>query len=484
MKSPLIYGIVCAVACIGVVLVCLSGTFASAAYDPVDYRGVTSAHFEASNIDGILETFLSENPDRTARPGDSTEKVNNPADPDGAPIVLSVGERAAAEWLETSLKEILGDAGTVETSKYTHRVKEHLGSALGSDVFNVRNVTARIAAPMSASGKKIVIGTNYDNNHTAVSVSGYGKNGSEYVYFYGTKAEGAVLSGTGVATALALASYFARDDVRARLPLDVEFAFYGMSAYDNFGSHIYEANCRDDIAIAFNLGRLGSDKLYAYFDESSTAHGRFVMETARSLGYGDYISEPSVLQGDVSEKNTDVLPYTPPALRGDAAAFYGKHPVCSLTSAVDSAFWLSDKDVAGGDSVAGTNADTLSVLREKHPNYADQLAVAAEVIASSVLREGFVEACAEGEKSVGGYAWLGVPLVGTLTVIVLAGAVLAVSVAVGNRMRKKYASAPPPEQSVKVEVFGAEYENTPNGKDGSGGSDDPFDEDFLNGGKR
>lgn len=424
--------------CAAVLLACV-GVFAGCGSAQTE----TSATklFTAAAMEKELTEFLSANPDRTSQ----TKKATDGKD----------GEEIASEWLETRLSGVLG-ADNVARQRFTPPTSETYG-----DEFESYNVVGTVYADEGKNPEnyRIVIGANYDNEYATVKMGQYNAN-----YFTGTEAEGAMANGTGVATVLALADYFAQGSVRARLTVDIDFAFYGMGCINFGGSAKYlnslGATGKNKLLLAVNVDGLGGDKLFAYFDEVRTPHGDFILGAAKDAGVGGAVSEPPAMTVDMAYQYVDALPYTPYPLISDASTFFGGYNVCALTSGSDNTFFLYERENADGDNISYTSADTLEILKRRNKNYAAQMAVAAETVATAVLKDGFTEACLSSKAQIGGYAWLNYPLVGYITVAVLSLIATVLIVVLVRRYEKNHKDDDPQiKRNVKVAVFGMDYEH-------------------------
>ena len=445
--------------CAAVLLVFVGATTGCAAATAGE---AATALFTASAMEKELSDFLAANPDRTSQ----TKK-----DADGKD-----GEEIASEWLETTLGDIVG-AANVSRKSFSHTVEGY------GDEFESFNVVGTVSADeaRNADGYRIVIGANYDNEYATVRMSGYNAN-----YFTGKNAEGAMANGTGVATVLQLARYFARESVRSQLTVDIDFAFYGMGCIDLYGSSYYRNGLgetgRSKLLLAVNIESLGGDKLFAYFDETATAHGKFILGAAKDAGVGGAISEPPAMAADLGYEFTDALPYTPFPLISDASTYFGNHNICALTSGTDNTFFLYERESESGENIAFTGADTLTTLKSRNPAYASQMAVAAETIATAVTKDGFVQTCRDSMAGIGGYAWMNYPLAGYITVAVLSLIATVIIVVLVRRYESKHREDPEIRRNVKVAVFGMDYEE-PKDDDvfvdiRSHASDDPFADAF------
>lgn len=393
--------------------------------------------FTADDMEDALKEFVKACPDRTSQ--------TRAAVPDGED-----GEKIAADWIQTKLESFMPEGGVTrqsfdQTTTY-------------GDAFSSQNIIATVRGEVGSNRPRVVIGTHYDNTYSTVAVSG----NSRYVYFEGTKAEGAMDNATGVATLIELAKYLSSDEARAKMAVDIDFVFYGMGEIDFAGSGRYitdlTANGRQSLLLAVNVDRLGGDRIMTYFDEAPTSHGEFILGTAREAGFGGYVAEPSVSQADYATRMLDDLPYTPPYLLSDAGRFYGNFAVCAMTSAADTGFFIGDRETSDSDNISGTSLDTVAGLERVNRDYAKQMAVAAETLALSVTKDGFAEALTESKAAGRGYVWATLPLVGFITVAVLALGALVPIVIIVRKCERKYREMPDPRKNIKVAVFGMDYE--------------------------
>lgn len=393
--------------------------------------------FDEIGMSETLAEFLDACPDRTSQ--------TRTAAPDGED-----GEKKAADWLQTRLSGFMPE-GSVKRQSFDQ-------TTTYGDAFSSQNIIASVRGGVGSSRPRIVIGTHYDNRYSTVAVSG----NSRYVYFNGTNAEGAMDNATGVATLVKLAEYLSAEEVSSQMSVDVDFVFYGMGEIDYAGSGRYitelTANGRQSLLLAINIDRLGGDRIMTYFDEAPTAHGEFILNVAEEAGFGGYVAEPAANQADYASRMLDDLPYTPPYLVSDAGWYYGNFGICAMTSAADSGFFIGDRETSGSENISGTSADTLDGLKRVNGDYAKQMAVAAEMIALSVTKDGFADALNASKAAGRGYAWATFPLVGYITVAVLALGALVPIVIIVRKYERKYSEMPDPKKNVKVAVFGMDYE--------------------------
>lgn len=425
----------------------------------VDYSSVAGEDsgllYSASDMKSLLKEFLQDNADRT-----SLVKERKPEEGDG--------ERKAAEWIADKLEQMTGVRGSVESTG---------DRRIGQDVFSSQNVVYSVKAP-SSSGKRIVIGAHYDNLYADVlSASGRG------YYTLGTNAEGAVGNGAAVATMLEMCRYIGQN--ADRLTADVDFVFYGMGCVDYGGAEAYRESLgesgRANTILAVTLDGLGGDELWMYFDETETAHGEFLMNIASTRGYGEYVSEPPVMQADPAESVTDKLPYTPYALLNESSVYFGSNNICTVTSGSDFTFMLGSEKWYGSSDAEYTSADTLSTLESHNPGYAEQMCIAADALTCALMHPAFAEACTRGNTS--SYAWLTSQVAAYVGGAVLAAGLLVFTILMTRHLKKKYTDHGE-RRNVKVAVFGMDYEDPKEGDvfvdthpGGQQEPEDPFGDD-------
>lgn len=425
------------------------------------YSGVSTPDFDGAAIRDTLERFVTENADRT-----SLTRAEAGEDNDD-------GEARAAQWLMNELETRLPGV-TPEKQGVT------VDTAY-NDRFDSQNVIVHIDADESANPDdlRIVIGTRYDNAYSSVRVSGY----DNYYYVYGTRADGALSSGSGVATVLALAEklYAARDE----LTVDVDIVFYGAGLLGSDGpSHYLSTNLgsadREKLILAVSVEDLGGDELLAYFDEVSTAHGKFILDNAASAGLP--LSERTAFMADMDLPITGVLPYTPYGLTGSAYAYFGEYNVFALGSGANNSFYLYDAESNSRANVRNTSSDTLEALGSNAPEISSQMAVAAQIVYDAVTAEGFRDACVSDMDGINAYAWLNNSIAGYIVVASLSLVALVLIVVFVRRYEGKHRETPEIKRNVKVAVFGMDYED-PNENDvfvdirPRGKPVDPFDID-------
>ncbi|MBR6789026.1 MAG: M28 family peptidase [Clostridia bacterium] len=391
--------------------------------------------FTATSLADLHEDFLKANPNRTSQTK-STEKD---------------GEEKASEWIHNYLSGY--DFDTLSVNKINGHTTTY------GDAFDSQNVVATVYGGKNTTNGKIVIGASYDNVYDTVNIASY--NGMKgYAYFEGSKAEGASCA-TGTATVLALATYFAHPDVKKNLTVDVDFVFYGMSKIDSYGSKKYLSDLgnqgRNNLLLAINVDGLGGDKLHAYFDETARTHGKFIMDVASKAGFDGYLTEPSATQIDYALKLVERLPYTPPSLMSDVVQYFDNYNVCAFTSSAGESFSF-DRESNKGDNLRHTPMDTLSNLKSRNSDYANQMAVVAETVVKSLTAEGFVKAMTDSKAEIGSYAWLTIPLVSSIPIFVICIAVIIPLVIYVRKKEREYATDPKNRPNVKFAVFGMDYE--------------------------
>ena len=428
---------------------CSSADFAAAA------EKITGG-YSASNMAGELEAFLSACPDRTSLSKDESPEEGN-------------GESAAAEYIASRLETLTGTRGDIRTFR----------QRLYGDEFASSNVvyTVKASEANNPEGCKVIIGAHYDNTYLSSPMGGEYRG---YDYFMGTKAEGAMSEGTSVAIMLRMCEYFAQ--ISDELTVDIDFVFYGMGCIEYSGAQKYYESLgetgRSKIKLVVTLDNIGGDDLYMYFDEAPTSHGKFMMGVARSVGYGDYVSEPPAMQTDLPFATVDSLPYTPYALLNDSSVYFDNENVCVMTSGSDNTFLLYRQNGYGKADISGASSDTLENLSQKFPGYADQMSVVADLLTKTVTYEGFAEACGEGRSVSYGF-WTSA-LAAYIVCAVLGLALFGVTLAVVSKLRKKYAE-PSAKHNIKIAVFGMDYEEPKDGDiffDIHSGNEDPFSDAF------
>ncbi len=457
-------------------LILVFSVAALAACGTDDYSSLFSdgaeSKYSAEDMRGTLEEFLSENADRT-----SLVKSFKPESGDG--------ESRAAEWIAARITDMLeqqpDSVGSVRIVSTGER-------RFGVDTFESQNVIYSVPATVP-SGKRIVIGAHYDNLYAdVISATGAG------YYSRGTGAEAAVGNGAAVAVLLEMCRYFGTHELKD-LSVDVDFVFYGMGCLDYGGAQAYRESLgesgRDDLVLAITLDGLGGDKLWMYFDEQETALGKFMTTIAGSLGYGEYIGEPPVMQADVDETLTDKLPYTPQALLNESSVYFDYGNICTITSGSDFTFVFGNGMWYGKENAAYTSRDTLGALEANNPGYAMQMCIAADVLTCAVSHDTFAAACSADN---GSYAWLTSRIAAYAGGALLAAGVLVFSVLMTKHLRKKYSDAEI-KRNIKVAVFGMDYEDPKEGDvfvdirprgggDDGSGSDVPFGDDPFDDGEK
>lgn len=375
----------------------------------------------ASDLTTELNSFMSKNIDRTT---------------------YTDGERAAATYLFNRLL----DMGYTDVGLQNFTATENEVTDLNS-----QNVVARIGST-AANAKNVIIGTYYDNRYS-----------SPYNGVTGDGGEGAMAGGTSVATLLAVAKYFAENDVPALDSVSVTIVFFGASYASNHGAREYlekmTENEYKNTVLMIELQRLCGDHLYAFSDARETEREKFFDRIAADNGLNVYkptskspmITGLSALQG---------VPYYQWAHGGVFGVFFNAGlPTLNLVGANWESANLSDIESASRDNISYSENDTLHNLKRYYPDCAEKMATAATMVIRSITDEEFLEVMQYDRDNFPDTDALSAGWIWYLVVLVAVIIAVAVTVAVNAHLKKKYKIVRQAPPQMKMAVFGMDYED-------------------------
>ena len=350
------------------------------------------------------------------------------------------GEYKAAEYLQTRLVEYgYSDASITDFAVVDN--EHHVTS------YNVEAVYRSQSAGDDA--KNIIIGAYYDNRYGATA--GYNA----------AKSTGALGNCTGVAATLAVAEYL--KEHKPDLGYTVSIVFFGACAYSTYGAEHYYRDMtqveRANTVLMIELQRLGMEHVYAFSDARETKREAFFDAVAERNKLDIYkatqrtpiITGASVLEG---------VPYYSWAHSGLFPVFFNSGiPTLNIIGAD----WET-LDLTDNDRITLTPDDTYKNLVTQYPNYADKMAVAVSLVIKSLESDGFIDAMQYDRDNFPDTDILYKNWIWYLVVLCVALlGMLAVNL-ITIRLGKKYTVMPPAPKTVKMAVFGMDYEDK-NGAD-------------------
>lgn len=392
----------------------------------IDYSGANHA-ISASVMEQKLEEFMNGREDRTS---------------------FTKWESAAADYLYETLVSYGYDDARIEEITVTDGK-----SATRLESQNV------IAAHKSASdgAKNVVIGAYYDNWYSTPYKGAAA----------GTKGDGALSNGTGVATLLAVAEYLKSENIK--LGFDVSIVFFGASATTVTGaSYYYEEHMtaaeRRNTVLMIELQRLGGDHIYAFSDARKTKREGFFDGIASANGLDIY--KPTQKSPVMTMAySLDGIPYLQWAHTGVYSVFFNKSvPTLNLVGGNWETIDMTDAEFADRSSVSFTKNDNMEVLKEYCPDYGDKMATAATLVIKSLTNGEFLETMVYDKENFPDTDILLKQWIWYLIAFAVAMIAAFAMSLVNRRLAKKYPiSAPRQPQQMKMAVFGMEYEDKSSG---------------------
>ncbi|MDE7463790.1 MAG: M28 family peptidase, partial [Clostridiales bacterium] len=335
--------------CVVVMAFALMGCSAGAPkYEPSDPSTFT---ISVDSVTEKLEEFLSD---------DREERTS-----------YSDGERNAAAYLRDTLVGYgYTDDGTEETGmirRFTTKEQVTNNNGTTSTIERSSQNVVAVYEPSALPGthKNVIVGAYYDNRYSSLS----GGNG--------TKSNGALSNGTGVAALLAISEYLQTE--KPKLDFSVTMVFFGASAVNNVGvSKYYDqmtAEEKTNTVLMIELQRLGVDHVYAYTDSRETKRETFFDGVAEKSGLEIYkITQQSpAISGITGGLNG--IPYYQWAMNGTFAVFFNHNiPTLNLVGANWETFGLTDNESSDNDDIELTAHATLENLQKLYPDYGEKIA--------------------------------------------------------------------------------------------------------------
>ena len=418
-----LFKIVSLILCVVIAALCLC---ACSDYGAPDYKtGEPNYAVSQAELESELGAFMSNNIDRTT---------------------YTDGENKAALYLSNRLL----DMGFTDVGLQEFTTAEGDVTGLKS-----QNVVAHIGSGKS-SAKNVILGAYYDNRYKA-PYNGGGYDG----------AEGAISGGTGVATLLVMAKYFADNQAGIADDVRISIVFFGASYVSNNGANAYldemsESEYKNTVLMV-ELQRLGVDHVYAFSDARQTEREKYFDGVAKENGLNIYkpTTQSPVITGLSALKG---VPYYQWAHNGIFSTFFNAGiPTLNLVGANWETANLSDKESSKRDNLTYTENDTLRNLKRYYPDYAEKMAAAATIVIRSVYGDGFTAAMQYDRENFPDTDTLAETWIWCLVMLLVIVAVGAGMYAVTAHLKKKYAivhTAPP---QMKMAVFGMDYEDKNSG---------------------
>ncbi len=360
----------------------------------------------------------------------------------------SASEKAAAE----RLYEKYADEKIYPALRVTMLEDTAFEVKVGEQTRTSQNVEIRFNETQNATQKRVIVSAGYDN--------AYGDYAAEYT---GQSATGAFANGTGVATVMSMIDYCNAhaDELREKIDFEIVFVFFGCSAYNSKGAEHYLADTmtatqKQNTLLMINVDKMGGDKMYLYANEVSTAHEKFMRDTASAQGLRIRTLPANMPLIEGTYLN-DVY-YTHFAMIGNHAPFMERDiPTAYLFSGAYGGFNLSDLESKGSANLGGTAHDTFGNLQQKRADYAAQGSDAAALVLATVCAPDFAQTAAASRNTVYDYAFWVSPLWAYLIVIFAVIALAIVLLILVKYFEKKYPYVPV-VRKMKIPVFGMEYE--------------------------
>lgn len=345
------------------------------------------------------------------------------------------GEKRAADYLHGKLI----DYGFVDA--------EIIGFSLTDNNYQVdsQNVKAVYRSANAGDGaKNVIIGAYYDNRYG--ETAGYTRVGST----------GAIGNCTGVAATLAIAEYLQAE--KPDLDYTVTIVFFGAGAVASYGAQNYYRNMtaaeRADTVLMVELQRLGFEHVYAFSDERKTRRETFFDGVAADNKLNIYkpTEKSPIVTGMYALEG---VPFYRWAHTGIFTPFFNNGiPTLNLIGAN----WET-LDITDNDRITITESDTYENMLRDYPCYAENTAVAASFMIKALEADGFLAAMQYDRDNFPNTDVLNMDWIWPLIVLcsVLLGAVAMYLVS--SRLAKKYPIVAPQPKTVKMAVFGMEYED-------------------------
>ncbi len=347
------------------------------------------------------------------------------------------GEKKAATYLMTELLDFGYDTDDVEV----------LGFSLTDNNYQVDSQNVKAVYRSSVAGenaKNVIIGAYYDNRYgTTAGYSGVGSTG-------------AIANCTGVAATLAIAEYLQAQ--KPALDYTVTIVFFGAGAVSDYGAqHYYRGMSPADRAntvLMVELQRLGFEHVYAFSDERKSSREPFFDGVAADNKLDIYkpTQKSPIMTGMYALEG---IPFYRWAHTGIFAPFFNSGiPTLNLVGAD----WET-LDVTDNDRVTITSADTYANMLKNYPKYAENTATAASFMVKALEADGFLAAMQYDRENFPDTDVLNKDWIWYLVVLcsVLIG--VPATYLVTARLAKKYPIVAPQPKTVKMAVFGMDYED-------------------------
>ncbi|MDE6201133.1 MAG: M28 family peptidase [Clostridiales bacterium] len=351
------------------------------------------------------------------------------------------GEKAAAEYLVTRLKEMGYDDADMQ--EFTASENEITG-------LKSQNVVAHIGSE-SDTAKNVIIGAYYDNRNKA-AYNGATPDGGE----------GAV-SATAVAGVLSVADYLANHKSALDSQLRVTIVFFGASYVSNDGAQAFLDNMTDveyrNTILMIEMQRLCGDHVYAFSDARETKREKFFDRVAADNGLNIYksTSKTPLITGLSA---LDGIPYYQWAHIGTFSVFFNAGvPTLNLVCANWESSNLSDIESTKHDNLLYSENDTLRNVKTYNPDYAQKIATAASLTVSALFDKEFIDVMVYDLNNFPNTDTISAVWIWYLVVLLAVIVCAAIMVAVSAHLKKKYPiviQAPP---QMKMAVFGMDYED-------------------------
>lgn len=345
------------------------------------------------------------------------------------------GEKNAADYLHGKLID------------YGYSDAEITDFSLNDNNYQVKSQNVKAVYRSSAAGenaKNVIIGAYYDNRYG--STAGY----------TGVGATGAIGNCTGVAATLAVAEYLQTQ--KPELDYTVSIVFFGAGAVATYGAQYYYRNMsqteRANTVLMVELQRLGFDHVYAFSDERKTRREAFFDGVAAENKLDIYkpTQKSPIMSGMYALEG---VPYYRWAHTGIFAPFFNSGiPTLNLIGGD----WETI-DITDNDRITVTAADTYQNMVRDYPRYAENTAAAASFTVKALESDGFLAAMQYDRDNFPDTAVLNKDWIWYLVVLctVLVG-VLVMNL-ISSHLAKKYPIVAPQPKTVKMAVFGMDYED-------------------------
>ncbi len=234
--------------------------------------------------------------------------------------------------------------------------------------------------------------------------------------------------------------------------------FFGAGAVSDYGAqHYYRGMSPADRAntvLMVELQRLGFEHVYAFSDERKSSREPFFDGVAADNKLDIYkpTQKSPIMTGMYALEG---IPFYRWAHTGIFAPFFNSGiPTLNLVGAD----WET-LDVTDNDRVTITSADTYANMLKNYPKYAENTATAASFMVKALEADGFLAAMQYDRENFPDTDVLNKDWIWYLVVLcsVLIG--VPATYLVNARLAKKYPIVAPQPKTVKMAVFGMDYED-------------------------